>query len=58
MKKTYKITSEEAQVFAASQNVQAEVDGEAEIELTVSQEKAMIAAGWIEHPKQPKEAKS
>jgi hypothetical protein len=54
MKKRYKISDEQGVEFARNQQVQAEVGDEREIELTMEQEKALVAAGWIEGPIEPK----
>jgi hypothetical protein len=44
-------------LFAARQDVAAELEDERDLELTVEQEKAMIAAGWIGERIEPKEKK-
>jgi len=51
MKKLYKVTSEEGQAFVNQRQALAvELGDETEIELTMDEEKALIAAGWIEGP--------
>lgn len=50
MQKRYDLKTQEGVDFATAQDVAGEVGSEAEIELTVEQERAMIAAGWIDGP--------
>lgn len=50
MQKRYQLSTQEGVDFARAQDVSAEVGDEAEIELSMEQERAMIAAGWIEGP--------
>jgi hypothetical protein len=57
MKNRYKILTEDGRLFAARQDVAAELEDERDLELTVEQEKAMIAAGWIGERIEPKEKK-
>jgi hypothetical protein len=57
VKKSYKIVTEEGRQFAENQNVAAELEDEREIELSAEQEKAMLAAGWIEGPLDEEEEK-
>lgn len=55
MKKRYKLISAEGVEHAIGQgNPQAELDQVAQLELTVAQERALIAAGWIEGPVEKK----
>lgn len=53
MAKRYKIASEEG-----AQRYQAELGEVVELDLDQYEELAVVAAGWLEHDKQSKEAKS
>lgn len=51
--KAYKVVSDEG-----AQRYGAEVGTVVELDLDKHEEQAVVAAGWLEHDKQPKEAKS
>lgn len=57
MEKKYVIASEEGQQFAAAQEVVVEVGAEAKVELSVDQERAMVAAGWLEPVEEKNDSK-
>jgi hypothetical protein len=52
VEKTYRITSDEGRQFAADQNVRAELEDEVKLTVTADQERALIAAGWVEPAKE------
>jgi len=53
---TYKIGSQEGADFAAGAGTAAEVGDTVDLKLEADQERALIAAGWLEHDKSKKEA--
>lgn len=53
-KKKWVIGTEEAALLAGRQGVTVEVGDEAELELSYHEEKALVAAGWVEEPKTTK----
>jgi hypothetical protein len=53
-KKKWVIGTQEGADFASRQGVAAEVGSELELELSYHEEKAMVAAGWVEEPKTKK----
>lgn len=49
--KEFKVSSEEGAVFASTEFHQVTVGDKVELEVTADQERALIAAGWLEHVK-------
>jgi hypothetical protein len=49
-KKTWVIGTDEGGDIARQQGVPGDVGSEVELELSYHQEKAMVAAGWVEEP--------
>jgi hypothetical protein len=55
VKKNYKILSDQGQTFVQDRHgVSPELDEVTEVELSMAEEKALVAAGWLEGPIEPK----
>lgn len=54
-KKTWVVATQEGADLAADRGVVADVGSETELELSHSEEKAVVAAGWVTEPTKKKE---